>query len=100
MGPRVEVQTPGCDGDIHPWDRPWLTSLRPSHNLSCFSFQIYVRKEPRLHGGSEITYAGGRFLGVVQPAGDAGGTGGLCAGARVHDCAAVRLGVVGEHYGA
>ena len=40
-----------------------------------------------------------RFFGVVQPAGAAGGAGGLRAGARLHDRAAVRLGAVGKHHG-
>src|SRR5579875_2142002 len=63
------------------------------------SGSIAERGNGRIYGGYEAPDKEGGFFGVVQPAGAAGGTGGLRAGARMHDRAPVRLGALGEHHG-
>src|SRR6185437_695854 len=73
-----------------------LTSRGESPNLTHPSHG----KEKRENVRFEADYAGRRLFGVVQPGGSARGAGGLRAGARLHDRAAVWVGAVGKHYGA
>src|SRR5467141_1609471 len=89
------------------WPTTWLRPLVDTSGI--VGYALFSWRSPHhttatqrtiAHGGFEALFSLRRFLRMVQPASVAGGAGRLRAGARLHDRASLRLGALGEHYGA